>query len=102
MLRDLKISPLSTELEILLEFTEPLLDFTMDKDNSTLTFSTTAHGLSSQLIRNQLSKKSEDKMLEANWFPSLSQASTTPLKRVKLLLFKTSENGLNNTLLNIA
>lgn len=100
MLRDLKIYPSSTESETSLEFTEPLLDSTMDKDNSTQTFSITAHGLYSQLTRSQPSKKSEVKMLEATLLPSLSQVNTTPLKKPRLHLFKTSENGLNNTSLN--
>jgi hypothetical protein len=99
-LRDLKIFPLSTESEISLEFTEPPSDSTMVKDNSMPTFSTVVHGLCSQLTRNLLFKKLEAKMLEVTSFPSLSQENITLLKSQKLLLFKISENGLNNTLLN--
>lgn len=94
--RDSKISPLFTDLEISSEFTEPLLDFTMVKDNSMPTFSTTVHGLSSQLIRNHHSKKSVDKTFKAISFHSVTQVNTSPLRRVKLPPFKTLESGLNN------
>jgi len=100
MPRDLKIFPLFTESEILLEFIELLLDSIMDKDNSMLAFSTTAHGCSSLPTRSQPSKKSEVKKAAVILLPSLTQESTTLLKRMKLLLFKTSENGHFNTLLN--
>ena len=58
-LRDLKIFPSSTESETSSEFTEQLSDSTRTKDNSMLTFSTTALGLYSPLTRSQLFKRLE-------------------------------------------
>lgn len=95
--RDSKISQSSKDLVISSEFTEPLLDFTMVKDNTTPTFSITVHGLSSQLTRNQLSKKSVVLSQPMNLPHSLTQESTSLLRRTKLPLFKTLESGLNNT-----
>lgn len=99
-LRDLRIYPSSTDWEMLSEFTEPLSDFTTTKDNSMPTSFTTAHGLSSQLTRSQLSKKSEVKNQPAILLPSLTLESTSLSKRTKVHLFKTLESGLNNTSLN--
>jgi len=95
--RDSKISQSSKELETSSEFTELLSDFTMVRDNSMPTFSTAAHGLSSQLTRNQLLKRSVVMMPLATLFPSVTLVKMLPLRRARLPLFKTSESGLNNT-----
>lgn len=90
MPRDSKIFQLLPELEMLLEYTEPLLDSTTIKDNSTLVFSTTVHGPSSLL-----------KVMKI--VPLLILARTTVLKSMKLLYYQTSENGqLNISLLTMS
>jgi hypothetical protein len=83
MLRDSKISPLLQELETLLESTELPSDFTTTKDNSTLVFSTTAHGHFSLLM-------------EMKTAPLLILERTTVLKSMKLHCFQTLENGPTN------
>ena len=100
MLKNSKICQLFTESVISLEFTELLSDSIIIKDNSMPTFSTTAHGHYSQLIRNLLFKKSEYKKQEMIMHQSLSQARISLLKNKKLLFFKTWENGHNNTSIN--
>lgn len=96
-LKDSKIYQLFTESEILLEFTEPHSDYITNKDNSMPTFSTTPHGLYSQLIRNQLSKKLETKMLATRSPHSHTQESTTLSRSTKLPFSPTLESGDSNT-----
>ena len=100
--RSSKIYPLFKELEMLSEFTEPHWDSITTRDNSMLACSTTAHGHSSQLIRNHHNKKpSETKRPQPmKMFHSHSQESTTPSKRMSLQPLVTSESGLTNTFHN--
>lgn len=98
--RDSKIYPSFTESEISSEFIEQLSDSITTKDNSMLTSSITVHGHSSQLIRNQFFKKSEDKMVETKILHSLTLVNTTHSKRMKLQFFLISESGLTNISVN--
>ena len=100
MPRDSKISLSSKDSEISLEFIELPSDSTTIKDSSTLISSTTAHGPSSPLTEDQLSKKSKTKTQSVSSPPSLTQASTSPSKRTKVLMFKTLESGPNSTSLS--
>lgn len=95
--RDSRISPSSTELEISLESTELPSDSTMDRDSSTLTCSTAAHGLFSLLTRSQSSRRSPDRMLPTSSLPSPSLASTPLLRRARPPLSRTLESGPTNT-----
>ena len=98
--KHLKISPLFTESEMWLEFTELNSESTISKDSSMLMSTTIAHGVSSLLISNQHSKKLEDRSLRTKMLLSLILARSLPSTRMKQLSSATSRSGLTNTLVN--
>jgi hypothetical protein len=81
---------------MLSESTEQFLDSTTTKDNSMPAFSTTAHGLFSQQIRNHPCKKSVVEKQQAKTLHLHSQESITALKNKKIPYYQISENGLPN------
>lgn len=99
MQQSLKIFPLSKELEISSECTEPLWDSTTTIDSSMLTSFLPAHGPYSALTRRALFKKSaQARDQPTKMLPSPIQESISLSKSRRLQSSETWESGLNSTL----